>query len=57
MVIREVMSECDRLKLGDYPTAMMLRVCLEDLDIPIKWVEFEELGIKGLTMMRGAPRA
>jgi hypothetical protein len=47
VVIRELMSECDRLQLGDYPTAMMLRVCLEQLDIPIKWVPFAELGIPG----------
>ena len=36
VVLRELMSECDRLQLGDYPTAMMLRVALEELDIPIK---------------------
>lgn len=47
VVIRELMSDCDRLKLGDYPTAMMLLVCLEEHDIPIKRVPFEELGIPG----------
>ena len=57
VVIRELMSECDRLKLGDYPTAMMLRVCLEEHDIPIKWVAFDELGIPGklVRMAKGAP--
>jgi hypothetical protein len=54
-VIRELISECDRLKLCDYPTTMMLRVCLEDLDIPIKWVPFDELGI-AVRMVRG-PKA
>jgi hypothetical protein len=47
VVLREAISECDRLKLDDVPTAMMLRICLEQLDIPIKWVPFAELGIPG----------
>lgn len=55
VVIRELMSECDRLQLGDYPTAMMLRVALEELDIPIKWVEFHELGIPGQVLRRRPP--
>lgn len=55
VVIRELMTECDRLQLGDYPTAMMLRVALEELDIPIKWVAFHELGIPGSVVRRGPP--
>lgn len=57
VVIRELMGECDRLKLGDYPTAMMLLVCLEEHDIPIKWVPFDSLGIPGklVRIARGEP--
>lgn len=59
VVLRELMAECDRLKLPDYPTAMMLRVCLEELDIPIKWLEtVADLGIPGkLVRMKGGPQS
>lgn len=30
---------------GQAPTAMMLRVILEELAIPIRWVALEELGL------------
>lgn len=50
VVIREAMSECDRLQLGDYPTTMMLDVCLQELGIAVKRVAFEELGIPGNVM-------
>ncbi len=30
---------------GQAPTAMMLRVCLEEAQIPIKWVSLSELGL------------
>lgn len=30
---------------GQAPTAMMLRVCLEEAKIPIKWVSLSDLGL------------
>jgi hypothetical protein len=56
-LLKELMKECDRLKLGDYPTAMMLRVCLEEHNVPIEYVPFDELGIPGklVRMAKGEP--
>lgn len=46
------MAACDRLEIGDYPTAMMLRVALEELRIPIKWVPLAELELGPSFMLR-----
>jgi len=42
-----LIAECDRRKLGDYPTVMMLRTCLEMHRVEIDFVPFEDLGIAG----------
>lgn len=46
-LLSQILKECDRRKLDDYPTVMMLRTALEHYGIPITWVAFEELGLKG----------
>lgn len=46
-LIARLIKEFDRRKMKDYPTVMMLKICLEKHGIPIKTVPFEELGLKG----------
>lgn len=46
-LIAQLMKECDRRKLNDYPTVMMLLTALDYHGIPFKHVPFEELGIRG----------
>lgn len=54
-LINRLCEEADRREYGDYPTVMMLRLCLEKYEIPIQELPFQELGIKGTVMpfMRG----
>jgi len=40
-----LMAECDRQKLGDYPTVMMLRASLEMHRIDVDYVPIEDLNI------------
>jgi hypothetical protein len=57
-LVADIMAECDRRKLGDYPTVMMLRVALDLHNIPITFVPFAELGIKGdIVPLRGGGSA
>jgi hypothetical protein len=52
-LVDELLTECDRRRLSDYPTVMMLRITLEMHNIPIMVVPFAELGIKGKLMPMG----
>jgi len=42
---------------GQAPTAMMLRVILDDLGIPILWVSLEQLGLGVAGITRTGPKA
>jgi len=52
-MLQLLFAACDYRKLSDYPTAMMLRVALDAAGIPITFVPFEELGIKGKMVPMG----
>jgi hypothetical protein len=41
-----IFADWEARELADWPTAMMLQVCLEAHEIPIKRVPFEELGLR-----------
>jgi hypothetical protein len=43
-------SECDRRKLPDYPTVMMLRAALDYFGLPWTAVPYEALGIPGVVL-------
>jgi hypothetical protein len=52
-LLKQLFEQCDRRKLDDYPTAMMLLTCLEMHGIPVKHVPFEELGINAKLVTKG----
>ncbi len=49
-LVAYLLAECKRRKLGDFPTVMMLQVCLEMHGLEVDRVPFEDLGIKGEMM-------
>jgi hypothetical protein len=54
-LVAKLLSETKVLGLPDYPTTLMLLVCLEDHCIPIQRVEFHELGLEGTVIRRQPP--